>query len=351
MSTSEAPGAAEQWDHSDIGYLVVRFDPDDLPTGTVNQEDLTEFQSGLQDVIEGIMRLPDDRDRSARQRRESYQLVIIRTQRGSFEVVITLQQILTLAIAAGEHLLSEQQTYEEVILACLLGGAGAVGKKAADRAMTAVDRSMTTVRAAISRLYHFLSAVMSARWDQLTSYSNEKIHSGLSRMNAIAGRVQYRDKPVELEAGTPADAQLPTLAFNAEARNNIQQFLSGQVAGMPMQAYGQVTALDRDNANFRVSVQGYNRRFECRYSTWQFDQVRQEAASDSLVIVTGTPYFRPNAVGILPPQYIRVQSVQATREDPGWRVRIYTADGEFVPVSTSVPVQSVPTLWDSDQVS
>lgn len=317
--------------------------------GTVSQEDLTEFQTGLQDVIEGIMRSPEDR--SARERRESYQLVIIRTRQGSFEIVITLQQILTLAIAGGEHLVSEQQTYEAVILAFLLGGAGAVGKKAADRGMSAADRAMTSVQAAISRLYHFLSALMAARWNQLTGYTHEKIHSGLSRMNAIAGRVQYRDHPVEIEAGSPADAKLPTLAFNAEARNNIQEFLSGQVAGMPIQIYGRVTALDRDNTNFRVSVQGHNRRFECRYSTWQFDQVRQEAASDSLVIVTGTPYFRSNAAGMLPPQYIKVQSVQATREDPGWRVRTYTADGEFVPVSASVPVQQVPTLWDSGQAS
>lgn len=42
--------------------------------------------------------------------------------------------------------------------------------------------------------------------------------------------------------------------------------------------------------------------------------------------------------------YSKVHSVQATREDPDWRVRIYIEESEFVSVSASVPVRRIPTL-------
>jgi hypothetical protein len=45
-----------------IGYLTVRFNPDDLPRGVVIQEDLSEFQMGLQDIVEGIVRSINEDD-------------------------------------------------------------------------------------------------------------------------------------------------------------------------------------------------------------------------------------------------------------------------------------------------
>lgn len=277
-----------------IPSLTVRFNPNDLPSGQVDLQDLRQFISGLQMAAVGFAQYSyqlSATDYSSPEL-QPYRNLYIVTSEGS---------VLTIVYFLVEHALSFVQTHEHaiegvgrVILAIEKdlghGTATGVGSWAVQRFLNKKDRAeqqrlseeVNSLKQDQRRLRDEIVELQRQLAQLTTSPANQDPHlvtrmaNGATRMAQVAGQPNYSSSGITVDVGHDVSrtALDRPAHFGADTQqvvmSNIEAAYTALRANRPRTSKGVVTAVDLDSKVFTITARtksGVIRREKYHYGS------------------------------------------------------------------------------------
>lgn len=355
MSTSREPSRPEPLllggPTDPPNYLVIKFDPSNLPAGAVDIQDVAQFTQGLQELIDGML-LSDVPEERAKDLAARFRIVALAPTQGSYELTITLAPILESVlrtIDTGSAANLDPKALLELFVAVTATSAGGVvGAKAGNDLYNVARNRLGLVLA-------LLHATGQSDWQFVGSYLTPTTLTGLKRIWRVIKRPANLTRPITMRGDQDENSQI---VFDRHYASQMKRLWTNPVPGPAVEVFGEITAWNSNGPYFRLSVVGFGRRLQCNYPKLLDRTVRSLAAQNQLVRVTGVAYYPADADAVPPPLYIQVESLEAAHEQPTPAyIELGAAAPKIVEAAPPASRQSkrrvartppgAPTLWDT----
>ncbi len=303
-------------DHEDLpSYLTVRFAANNVPVGTVDLQDLSQFLIGLQKVLDAKVRHDFQTEYIESEQFKPYRFVLAGVRAGSVECDL----VFNIFISAPSLVDGAAGVAGGILLAAFAKGvAEEAGKQMVVSAAKLAEGMNRPLRRYLADFLAFLRNVTSPNPTPVSSDLLERAEPGLRDMIQVGGKEAYE----EGVAIQPDQSASGPLVFNRETKRRVLDLLEQDIAGdEAMTTSGKVTALDIEQNTFRVRDSLRPKLpVRCRYDEARQNEIIDVAQPPNLVIATGVPHYRKGSDRTWPPLYIKVQDVR-----------------------------KMPTLWDTQQ--
>lgn len=308
-----------------LPILTVRFAPNDLLKGAVDQEDFAQFLDGMKLALDGLAAhevsassLADafshPRLTVVNVRRDSVECDIIINLFSNMNITIDWQAVLTTGATGLSVYVIVQQAAKAAAIDMLKGGLERAAKDVVEQTKRMSSRFMEAMKAATRHS-------TGADYPGLPAELMLHMLPGLRKMARVGAKSAYGEEGVTvIENANP----ITKVAFNAEAQHIIEEHAKEALASREfIEMVGTIEDPSERRHKFVLNRHGQaksNRYISCYYPRHHEDLVRALYARRAHVKVTGERRLHVHPNG--PQTVVDVSSIEPTEPDDLWSSQI-----------------------------
>lgn len=324
-------------------YLIVKFDPSDLPPGTVDFQDLSQLVRGLEDILMGMLITDlEEEGRDPEQLKDfvkAFRVTAFTPAPSSYKVIITLAPILDFMMKKVGKGVTEPLDPQEL--------RKQFATTVSDTNTTVSDQEAdlyNSSREQIAHLVSFLRDLRASHLEPISKYIGSRAKTGVSRVGKVIERPGNLARPITVATELEADEGDKSIPLDDDFAKGAKRFEAQPERGPQADAVGHIISWSGKNPrHFRLRVAKFKRTIECRYNQTLDPTVRSLIKSGQVVAVRGTTFYPAGLSRIPPPLYVQVHAIHEAQLVIGPTY----VESTPPPVSIGAPRSGVQgSLWD-----